>query len=87
MTETTGYAGVNNKGIAEYATIGKEKCVRFRWYASSGLLADMLNEAVIPAKAGIQGFGGLPASMQCSTRVAVYWIPGLPRDKPGLCPE
>ncbi len=43
----------------------------------AGLLAGMLNEAVIPAQAGIQGFGGLPASMPCSTRVVVYWIPAF----------
>ncbi len=37
MPETTGYAGVNSKGIAENATIGKRKCVCFRWYASGRL--------------------------------------------------
>ncbi len=37
MTETTGYAGVSNKGIAEYAAIGNGKCDCYQWYASGRL--------------------------------------------------
>ncbi len=64
-----------------------ESVFTFGGTGQASLLVGMLNETVIPAEAGIQGFGRLPVKMQCNTRVVGYWIPGLPRNKPGVCPE